>query len=124
MLILLLNQLLKKITDLLNNINKLRSVSSRKPIIEDIISFITNNNIELNANPYLFAFKNCVFDLKLNKFVTPEPKFYITKTSGYSYDNTYSTNNNKTLEELIDTIFPDPEVKEYYLSILSTGLCG
>ena len=115
---------IKKITELLYNINKLRSVSSRKPIIEDIISFITNNNIEFNANPYLFAFKNCVFDLKLNKFVTPEPKFYITKTSGYSYDNTYSTNNNKTLEYLINTIFPDPEVKEYYLSILSTGLCG
>jgi len=115
---------IKKITELLYNINKLRSVSSRKPIIEDIISFITNNNIEFNANPYLFAFKNCVFDLKLNKFVTPEPNFYITKTSGYSYDNTYSTNYNKTLEDLVDTIFPDPEVKEYYLSILSTGLCG
>jgi len=72
----------------------------------------------------LFAFKNCVFDLKLNKFITPEPNFYITKTSGYSYDSTYSTNYNKTLEDLVDTIFPDPEVKEYYLSILSTGLCG
>jgi len=43
---------IKKITELLYNINKLRSVSSRKPIIEDIISFITNNNIEFNANPY------------------------------------------------------------------------
>ena len=78
----------------------MRSVSSLKPVIEDIITFITNNNIEFNANPYLFAFKNCVFDLKLNKFVTPKPNFYITKTSGYSYDNTYSTNYNKLSREI------------------------
>ena len=113
-----------KITALFKNINSLRNSSIRKPIIEDITAFITNNNIEFDSNPYLFAFTNCVFDLKLNKFVNPEPTFYITKTTGYSYDNDYSKNNVTKLNELIDTIFPDQEVKEYYLGILSTGLCG
>lgn len=113
-----------KITVLFKNINSLRNSSVRKPIIEDVTAFITNNNIEFDSNPYLFAFTNCVFDLKLNKFVTPEPTFYITKTTGYSYENNYSKNNITKLNELIDTIFPDQEVKEYYLGILATGLCG
>lgn len=113
-----------KITALFKNINSLRNSSVRKPIIEDITAFITNNNIEFDSNPYLFAFTNCVFDLKINKFVNPEPTFYITKTTGYSYDNNYSQNNLTKLNELIDTIFPDQEVKEYYLGILATGLCG
>lgn len=113
-----------KITRLLQNINSMRKVGDRKPIIEDITSFITNNNIEFDANPYLFAFKNCVFDLKLNQFVDPDPTFYITKTAGYSYDHNYSQQKTETLDALINTIFPDQEVKDYYLSILATGLCG
>jgi phage/plasmid-associated DNA primase len=72
----------------------------------------------------LFAFKNCVFDLKLNQFVKPAPTFYITKTAGYSYDHNYSQHKAETLDALINTIFPDQELKEYYLSILATGLCG
>lgn len=115
---------LVKITKLLQNINSMRKVCERKPIIEDITSFITNNNIEFDSNPYLFAFKNCVFDLKINQFVNPNPEFYITKTSGYSYDREYLQEKTETLDALIDTIFPDQEVKDYYLSILATGLCG
>jgi phage/plasmid-associated DNA primase len=72
----------------------------------------------------LFAFTNAIFDLKLNKFVEPEPSFYITKTCSYSYNFFYSKDKIKELDELIDTIFPDKEVKNYYLSILATGLCG
>ena len=115
---------LMKITRLLQNINSMRKVGDRKPIIEDITSFITNNNIEFDANPYFFAFKNCVFDLKLNQFVDPDPTFYITKTAGYSYDHNYSQQKTETLDALINTIFPEQEVKDYYLSILATGLCG
>jgi len=115
---------LEKITDFLVNINKMRNASFRKPILEDIVSFITNNNIEFDSNPYLFAFTNAVFDLKLFKFVDADPTFYITKTAGYPYNSNYSTDKIKLLDDLISTIFPDPAVKNYYLSMLSTGLCG
>ena len=93
-------------------------------ITKVLFKFITNNNIKFDSNPYLFAFTNAIFDLKLNKFVENDPLFYITKTSGYSYDFSYSKDKIKVLDELIDTIFPDKDVKEYYLGILATGLCG
>ena len=115
---------LEKIGKFIVSINKMRNSAIRKPIIEDITTFITNNDIKFDSNPYLFAFTNAVYDLKLNKFVEHNPLFYITKTSGYLYDFSYSKDNIKVLDELIDTIFPDKEVKEYYLGILSTGLCG
>jgi len=115
---------LAKIGKFISSINTMRNASVRKPIIEDITSFITNNNIEFDSNPYLFAFTNAIFDLKLNKFVEPDSTFFITKTAGYEYNHSYKIENINTLNELINTIFPDPEVKEYYLSILATGLCG
>lgn len=113
-----------KISLLLANILTLRKVGVRKSVMEDIVTFITNNKIEFDANPYLFAFNNCVFDLKLNRFITPLPEHHITKTAGYDYDNSYSQDKTKQLEDIIDTIFPDEEIKNYYLSILATGLCG
>lgn len=113
-----------KISLLLANILTLRKVGVRKAVMEDIVTFITNNKIEFDANPYLFAFNNCVFDLKLNKFITPLPEYHITKTAGYDYDNFYSQERTQQLEDIINTIFPDEDVKNYYLSILATGLCG
>ena len=115
---------LAKIGKFISSINTMRNASVRKPIIEDITSFITNNLIEFDSNPYLFCFTNRVFDLKLDKFVEPEPTFFITKTAGYEYNHSNKIENSNTLNELVNTIFPDNEVKEYYLSILSTGLCG
>ena len=115
---------LVKIGKFITSINTMRNASVRKPIIEDITSFITNNDIKFDFNPYLFAFTNAVYDLKLNKFVNADPLFYITKTSGYLYDFSYSKDKIKVLDELIDTIFPDKDVKNYYLGILATGLCG
>ena len=85
-----------KISLLLANILTLRKVGVRKSVMEDIITFITNNKIEFDSYPYLFAFNNCVFDLKLNRFITPLPDHHLTKTAGYDYDNFYSqdrTNN-------------------------------
>lgn len=115
---------ISKITDLLKNINTMRKGSVRNAIIEDIVKFISNNNIVFDNNPYLFAFNNCVYDLKQGEFITPQPKFYITKTAGYNYEKDYDNNLETELDAIIDTIFPDKEVKEYYLIILSTGLCG
>lgn len=109
---------------LLKNVNSIRSVNNRKSLIQDIITFLTNNKIKFNENPYLFAFNNAIFDLKNDCFIDPKPEYYISMTCGYDYDFKYDYNNVNILNGILDTIFPDPEIKNYYLSILSTGLCG
>ena len=101
----------------------LRNSKFRKGVIDDILAFITNNKIKFDANPYLFAFNNKVFDLKLGDFVEPSPKFYITQTTGYDYAESPQEKMNE-LEKFIDTIFPNKEIKDDYLTVLATGLCG
>jgi putative DNA primase/helicase len=115
---------ISKITELLKNINRLRKVGNRNDVISDIIKFVSNNRIEFDSNPYLIAFENAIFDLKLNKFVEPLPSHHITLTTGYNYDFNYNSNFESELDEILDTIFPNADVKNYYLTILSTGLCG
>ena len=115
---------INKITVLLKNIYALRKVGNRNEIISDIVKFVSNNHIEFDNNPYLFAFENAVFDLNQNKFIEPSPSQHITKTSGYSYNFDYDDSIEGALNEILDTIFPITAIKDYYLSCLSTGLCG
>jgi P4 family phage/plasmid primase-like protien len=71
-------------------------------------------------NPYLFAFNNKIYDLKLGQFIEPRPEFYITTTSGYDYvPNTDQTE----VMGLLKTILA-PEVLVDFLTTMATGLCG
>ncbi len=104
-------------------IHQLKESKYREEIIKDIISFSSNNKIEFDKNPYLVAFEDCVYDLKEGKFVKPKYTYYISKTTKYKYKKS-TIEQKKKLNELLDSIFPNPEIKDYYLTILSTGLCG
>lgn len=115
---------IEKINALRGNINTMRKVGVRKSIMEDIITFITNNKIEFDDNPYLFAFNNCVFDLRTGNKIQPTPEQYVSKTCGYDYDEKYDKQNIEDLNKLIAEIFPDKDTAEYCKSVLSTGLCG
>lgn len=106
-------------------ISTLRNISTRQKLIEDIIKKITNNDIEFDDEPYLFAFENKIFDLKIGEFVQPKPEQYISITTGYKYIDDYDFENKRIeLDKLLNSIFPEPELKKLYLTILSTGLDG
>jgi hypothetical protein len=107
------------------NVNTLRRGSVRKSFIEDIIIWITNNDIKFDENPYLFAFENKIFDLVKGDFIEPNPKYYISITVGYKYEDIDDLDDKKDfLMKWIDKILPNPEVRDFYLTILSTGLAG
>jgi len=108
----------------LSRVYLLRNGGHRKEVINDIIVFLTDNKIVFDNRPFLFAFNNCVFDLETNAFVEPEPEQYISKTAGYDYNFEYLTTHTEELNDFIDNIFADRDVKDYYLSVLATGLCG
>ena len=112
-----------KVNEFLTHVNTLRKNHVRKSYIEEIVIWLTNNSIKFNSNIYLFAFKNKVFDLKIGDFVEPRPEFYMTQTANYDYMES-SPEAIQELDRFIDSIFPNPEVKEDYLTILATGLSG
>lgn len=105
-------------------ISSMRNVGPRGKLIEDIIKKITNNDIKFDENPYLFAFENMIYDLKKNEFVTPSSSQYISLTTGYKFIEQQDDKLVEELDEIINTIFPQPDLKKLYLTILSTGLDG
>lgn len=113
----------KKIAEYIKNVAGVRKNGFRKGLIDDIIYKITNNDIAFNTKNYLFAFNNSVYDLLLGKIVKPDPEDYISISCGYDYE-TEKPEKMKDLTDIIDTMFPDATVKDHYLEILATGLCG
>ena len=113
------------------HIETLRNIKPRQNLIDDIIQKITNNDIQFDENAYLFAFENKIYDLQKGEFIEPKSSQYISMTSGHKFIEPYDVEEeqaelNKKIElnKLIDTIFPQPEIKKLYLTILSTGLDG
>ena len=106
------------------NIQQLRSAKQREYVVKDILMKITNNDIEFDKSPYLFAFENKIYDLEKGEFKNPDAEDYISITTGYDFDENYDIGRVETLNRLFVDIFPDVEVRNYYLNILSTGLCG
>ena len=114
----------KKVSNFLFDTECLRNGSNRKGLISDIIIFLTDNKVNFDRQPYLFAFNNAIFDFEKNDFVEPNPKFYISKSCGYNYDFEYAKSNTDELNGIINSIFPDVSVRDYYLTTLATGMCG
>ena len=121
----LLNDKIKDVSKYLKNVNfNMRNSGCRKGYISDIIDFSTNNNIKFDSDKHLFAFNNKIYDLENQCFIEPEPSQYISKSCGYDYDDNYDTKYKTDLTKVIDSVFPNKEIKEYYLTFLATGLSG
>lgn len=106
------------------NINKIRNINFRKGLILDILNKIRDDNVEFDKNPDIFCFDNCYYHIQKKAFyIKGKPKMFLKNTCGYPYDFDYSDQRIEELHDLLDTIF-NQDVKNYYLSILKTGLIG
>lgn len=113
-----------KLALLLKNITTIRKNSVRKDIVKDIIIMTTNNDIQFDNEPHLFAFKNAVFDLRTAQEIKPAPEQYLSITCGFRYDREYNLGLKNELNEILISIFPNPAIRNYFLHILATGLSG
>jgi phage/plasmid-associated DNA primase len=102
----------------------IRNHKKRKEYIDDIIVKITNNKLEFDENPYLFAFTNAIYDFKEMKFVVPNPLDYISMTCGVTYNKDYDITLVNSLDKLICSIHSNENIRNYYLSALATGMLG
>lgn len=129
---------ISKLTIFETKINKMcNDIRQKKDLAEDIKNYITKFDIELDNNPYLFAFNNKIYDLKQGEFIEPNREDYITISCGYDYDEYYDKENKKEVQTFLNSIFSDKkevngklervvneDLMNYYLTILATGLCG
>ena len=74
-----------------------------------------------DMNPYIFAWKNTCYNLKTNEFFKPQKFDYILCTNDLDYHEP-TQNEMETVKYIFESIFPDPEMRKAYISILKSGL--
>ena len=118
-------KILKMLQDYTREVEKyLRNVSTRDRLVKDICRVITRDWIEFDANENLLGFLNKVYDLKKGDWVEPHYSQYISMTTGWNWVHGYSSKYKTKMNEILKQIFPDPEIRQHYLIVLSTGLFG
>lgn len=99
----------------------MKTQRSKMEMIKSLCSKICNEKQEWDMNPYLFVFKNCVFDLRFGVKVEPNPQDFMTTCCGWDYDDHYVDTD---LMKVIETIQPDKEVRDYLLKAYYGGMLG
>ena len=118
---------LKKKTKLITEIQKkIKGTTIKNNIMKEAMDLFYDADFydKLDNKPYLFAFNNCVFDLKTGLKITPDKDDYLSITCGYDYNDKYDKTLITELNTIISTILFRDDVKNYYLTFLSTGLFG
>ena len=117
------DEISKKLQDVWRKSKKLKQMKNIKPIRERFINRLINrfDKIEFDMNPYLIAFDNKVYDFETKKFRTAKKTDYISMNTNYNYEPP-TTEQKKTIKEIIESIFPDEEQRRCYMSVLYNGL--
>ncbi len=80
---------------------------------------------KLDANPYLIAFKNGIYDLSLNIFRPGRPEDFISKSMPINYV-LYSEDDEKVrdVHTFLEQVFPDKSLRKYFLDVSSDIFVG
>jgi len=113
--------------ELIKNYSKIiLSLNTRKfrlDVYNLVLDLIEDNTIEFEKNKFMFCFNNKAFDIRTGETCRALREDYMYITTGYDWREP-TAQELKTVNELINTIFPIEEEKKLYLSILSTGILG
>ena len=104
----------------LGNVGKLSNISNAVKIL---LSGSKKNNIKLNNNPDLFCFDDKTIDLMTGKDYQRNKYDYISITCGYDFRKA-TESEYKTIDTIINQVFPNPEIRKTYASILFQCLTG
>ena len=99
-----------------------------KTILNNIASFLPklclvepeDFDTKMDANTNLIAFKDCVYDLQTNQYRQILPSDFISKTTRYCMgDKKSNPKQRKEVERILESIFPDKKVREYWVKCAS-----
>ena len=122
--------MLKQITNVHNKNNKyLSKNASKQSIMNELKILYKQKNINGKMdkkNPFIFAFKNGVYDLKKFKFRLPKPEEFVMGTVNYNYSE-INEKIEKTISyitKVIQATMPTEEDYKYLLKTISRSLEG
>ena len=116
-----------KTKEILNIIKQLKTVSFKDNIIKESKEYFKDEEFhkKLNTNNQLFAFKNGIYDLDRMEFRDGRPDDNISLNCNIDKIDFEETHEYyQDLKHFIDTIFVDEELRDYFLTYISTCLHG
>ena len=105
-----------------NKVNTLQFGKNVVGIFNGLISRVVEDPF-WEREKELFFFNNCIVDLRTGETVDPDPKYKHYLTTGYDYIEP-TRDNIDDMFKIINSIFPDVEIRDYYLKTLCFGLNG
>ncbi len=82
-----------------------------------------HDNVEFDNKPYLFAFKNKVYDFQAREFTIPLKDHYLTTDCGYDWEEPSEEENN-VVKGIFEKTIKDEDVRRGYVSVLRNGFIG
>lgn len=116
--------LLQSYTIACNSLKRLSNNVSRKAIAEVFMGILHIPEIKWDRDPNLFAFKNCIMDLRTGEMVKPCKEQFIRTTCNWEWNFNYDMTKVNDIQKLIESILPVKVVREYYLLFNATALTG
>ena len=119
----------KKNTVVLELTKKLKTTSFKENVMKECKELFSKENKDfvkkLDSNPYLLGFSNGIYDLQKGEFRDGRPDDYIELST--EIDKIDFDDNNEHWEDLqnfLNTVFVDEEVRNYFFTYLSSCLQG
>ena len=112
---------------LLDIIGKLENTTFKDNIIKECKELFHDKKFmeKLDENPYLIGFENGIYDLVTMEFRDGRPDDYVTLSTGIDYEPFDEDNENyPDMMKFIETVFPQENIRDYFLMFLSTCLQG
>lgn len=113
--------------EVLEIIKKLKTTGFKDNILKECKEKFYDKNFvnKLDTNNYLMGFKNGIYDLVTGELRDGRPDDYLEMTTDIDkIDFEESNENYQDLQNFIDTIFTDEEVREYFMLFLASCLQG
>ena len=123
----------KKLKVINKIIANLKSTTFKNNVLKECVELFYDSGFssKLDNDPYLLGFNNGVLDLhsingKIIGFRPGRPTDFISKSVGYDFDESYTWDHVDVIETMdhMSKIFPDPELKQYYMEYCGSLLKG
>ena len=108
-------------------ISNLKSAPFKNNVMKECMEVFYDSTFKekLDQNPYLIAFKNGVYDLKLNNFRPGLIDDHISKNIPIEYREFNEADNEvQDVKEFLHKVFPDNSIRTYFMDVYSDIFVG
>ena len=118
----------KKMNNALKMVEKLKQSPYKTNVMKEAAEVFYDADFlkKLDANPYLIGFHNGIYDLKTHEFRDGCPNDYVSLKMAISYRRDFTMSSPEVLQVLdyFEKIFPDHDVRNYFLDVSSDVFIG